>query len=103
MPNLDQLTPGLLRTSLVDTDNPDNLRASLVTDAYPGGIPQPGDLRPSLVAENGDLKPGLMEADGYLNRSLYKPGVDPTGNTLIDDAGDNVIDDSTNQLTTFNV
>lgn len=72
--NVGALDPAVLKPSL--TDGNGNLRHSLVTSLYNGGIPtNAAELRPSLVTADGKLKPSLTDAAGNLNAGLLKVGV----------------------------
>lgn len=62
MVDFSQLDPSRLKPGL--TDGNGNLKPSLVTSSYAGGVPaSASDLKPSLVYPDGRLREGLIESD----------------------------------------
>ncbi len=70
MSNVSLLDPSVLKAGLTDGMN---LKPSLTTDAYSGGIPQASsEIKPGLLGTDGNLAGGLLTRNGQLKQSLLK-------------------------------
>lgn len=75
MPDYSDFDPAKLKPSLVDGEG--NLKPSLTTDSYSGGVPtSAGDLKPSLVNADGSLKAGLLNGSELKAGLIRRFGID---------------------------